>query len=137
MIEHLNDKTRFYELEPPSPAWIHTIEVSNERCGANFMTLWTCNKTPALHPGIEPLIKSGLVLDEHDPAIFHADDQVYKWIEERYPGKTKIYWRYHYHWPFDHVPSKDDVEMVLGHLGDGVSEQLRSEIMEIYEAVAA
>ena len=130
MIEHLQDKVRIYELEPLAPAWVHTIEVSNGDCGANFVTVWTCSPTHMGHPGVVPLLEQGLILEEHNPAIYHADDQVYKWVETRYPGKQKLYWRLHYHWPIPHVPTSEDVEMVLGHLGDAVSEQLRSEIKE-------
>ena len=130
MIEHVQDKVRIFELEPLAPAWVHTIEISNENCGANFVTVWTCSPTHMGHPGMQSFVDQGLVSTEHDPAIYHADDQVYKWIEIRYPGKPKGYWRLHYHWPISRVPTLEDVEMVLGHLGDAVSEQLRSEIKE-------
>ena len=68
-------------------------------------------------------------MEQHDPKIYHADDEAYRWLARRYQGKEKgkrtLFWHLHYHWHFDRVPTAADLAYVLAELGpDAVGLQL-------------
>lgn len=131
-FERAADKVRFFELEPAAPAWVHTVEVSRG-APAHFVSLWVCAPQYDVIPGMQGLVALRPELAEHDPHVFHADDEVYRWLEERYPGKAQRNWRQHFHWRFPAEPAVEHVRGVLDAVGDGVSPALRAEILTYLE----
>lgn len=80
---------------------VTALEVSDGESLENFITIW-------FHPGQEDGVweKIGHKLWEnpedkfrHDPPIFHSDDHDSKWSNTRH----------HYHVPYNHKPTKQDV----------------------------
>ena len=117
MIERSGTLLRASEPEPPAPAFVHTIEV-----GPTFITLWVCSAQHAPHPAMAALLAADPSLAEiaeHEPALFHPDDETYRWVETRYAGKARVNWRQHYHWRYDRAPTHDDLEAIVDLLPPG------------------
>lgn len=131
-FERAADKLRFYELEPAAPAWVHTVEISRG-APACFVSLWVCSKEYDVHPPMRELVAGRPDLAEHNPGLFHADDEVYRWVEERFQGKAKRNWRQHFHFRFDEDPGLEQVRAVLDAVGSGVGAALRDEVLKHLE----
>lgn len=80
---------------------VTAVEVSDGQSLEHFITIW-------IRPGHEnrllreiksKLWKNPEDMFRHDPPIFHSDDQDSKWSITRH----------HYHIPYDHQPTKQDI----------------------------
>lgn len=126
MMEVCSDKLRFYELNPGG--WVHTVEVSRG-AKVSFITLWVCSDT---HETCAPMVEHVMDrpdLNEHDPDIFHADDETYRWVDERYPGNERRHWRQHFHWRYPKDPGGQWAFDLFTDLGDALSPQLQDEVL--------
>ena len=94
------DKTRLLDQDQTDYS-ITAIEVSNEKALENFITFW-------IRPGHEDTLLANIGdklwtnprdRHKHDPSVFHTDDHDSTWSITRH----------HYHIPYDHVPTKEDL----------------------------
>lgn len=131
MLERALDKVRFYEVDPPAPAWVHAFETSIPGAGTNFISVWTCPSPDDLWVGnMEALVADDPSLAYHDPLMFHADDEAYGWIDARHPGNEKRNWRQHYHWTFQSPPTRAEILSVVSQLApNAVSPELLEEMV--------
>jgi len=155
MIEVMNphtDKTRFMDISQDkfpvahggldhrtmdfdeNDPFVHTIEVSDERSNAHFITIFVRGlHKPADHYKKIQKIMETVDLMQHDTTIYHRDQRNVSWINTVFRGRRiSDRWSDHYHWLFDHQPNSDDVNMVLDALDGAVAPTMRSCISKHY-----
>ena len=107
MVEVVLDKVRFWEPDPKG--WVHTIELSRN-APTCFISIWVCSPRHETIAEMEGLVSENPSLIQHDPMLFHADDEVYSWIEKRYPKPEQRHWRQHFHFCFPQDPGLMEVK---------------------------
>ncbi len=131
-VRYVDDLTAFDDTEP----FVHTVEVSDERSRAHFVTFFTTQKTRTMRERLTPLIEAH-DLRHHDPSIYHLDDEHCFWVDRHFDRKMREGWTNHFHWIFPRQPGAGEVAMVLDALGDGIAAGFAADIMARYEKEAA
>lgn len=116
--------------------WVHTVEISDERSAAHFVTIFCAGKTDEMLRVVEPLMER-VDLTHHDPETYHRDDRDTIWVNQYFGDKIRLGWGYHFHWQFDHQPTRDDLVTVLDELSSGVSDRLKAEVLGHFDGQKA
>jgi hypothetical protein len=127
MIEYPHtDKTRFVDnlIAQYEGPYIHTVEISDGRSNAHFITAFTTGRIPRLE---------AMELSPHDPGIYHRDDEGCFWVNRYFKRGLNKGWTHHHHWRLDESPTLEDVERVFEVLDDGIRAELKDEIRSIFE----
>ena len=130
MIEYPHtDKVRFVDtaLCADEPHMIHTVEVSDARSLAHFLSCYVTGLGDTELQELVPFTRH-IDLRDHNPAIFHRDDESALWVDRHFRKAVRRAWTRHFHWRFTNAPTKDDVLAVLNELGSAVSGRIRMEI---------
>lgn len=136
MIEHPHtDKVRFVDLgvETDPLATVHSVEVSDSRSTAHFVTAFTMGKRPGRAAAI---IAANPERDQHNAEIYHRDDGGAFWVNRHWRKATSRGWTNHLHWTFDHAPTIQEITGVLVEFGDGVRSAMYDEIVWYYRQLA-
>ena len=123
------DKVRFVdtELSGDEPHLIHTVEVSDERSLAHFMSFYVTGLGDTELQERLPFTRQ-IDLRDHDQAVFHRDDESALWVDRHFRKAVRKAWTRHFHWRLEEAPDRDSVLHVLDELGNAVSSRLRREI---------
>lgn len=103
------DKDRFVDLDArKNGALVHTVEVSDSRSTAHFITLFFKGRTPETDGFV---FTTGLREDNHhDPEIYHRDEPKTRWVLETFPEKGPP-WTFHWHKRLNRPPTLADVRV--------------------------
>ena len=118
------DKVRFVDL---APSWVHTVEFSDAKSNAYFITAWITGPAREI-PAAAVLLSLKPELDHHDPTVYHRDDEAGLWVDTYFRRKVRQAWTNHFHWRFGHTPGLVEWEEVLKDVGNGASSGLDNEI---------
>lgn len=123
------DKVRFVDtaLAAGEPYLIHTVELSDERSLAHFMSCYVTGLGDTALQERVPFTRQ-IDLRDHNPAVFHRDDESALWVDRHFRKAVRKAWTRHFHWRFKAAPGRESVLHVLDELGSAVSDRLRWEI---------
>ena len=110
------DRLRFIdESAPGNDSWVHSVEVSDERCSRQFVTLFTKDRR-------EAVAKRYPV---HERETLHGGEVPQIWVADCW-GERR--WASHFHILLEHPPTWQDLSEFKVEMSNQLQDELRTNL---------